>query len=64
MEKSSTKSHCPYKGDANYFSLRTDKTSARDAVWSYETPFPAANQISEYLAFDSKLVEFVENNTA
>ena len=43
--------HCPYKGDASYFSLAAGGARARDAVWSYETPFPAVAQIAEHLAF-------------
>ena len=39
--------HCPYKGDASYFDL----PGAPNAVWSYETPFPAMAQIKDHLAF-------------
>jgi uncharacterized protein (DUF427 family) len=43
--------HCPYKGDANYFSVMADGKTLENAVWSYETPFPAMAEISGYLAF-------------
>jgi uncharacterized protein (DUF427 family) len=43
--------HCPYKGDASYFDLTSDAASAHNAVWSYETPFPAMAAIRNYLAF-------------
>ena len=43
--------HCPYKGDANYFSIAADGKSIENAIWSYETPFPAMAEISGYLAF-------------
>jgi uncharacterized protein (DUF427 family) len=43
--------HCPYKGDANYFSVGAGGATLINAVWSYETPFPAMQQISGYLAF-------------
>lgn len=62
LEKSPTRTHCPYKGDASYFSLQTDDAAAHDAIWSYETPFPLVGEIAGYLAFDPKQVEFVENN--
>ena len=39
--------HCPYKGDASYFSL----PDAPNAVWSYETPYPAMAAIKDHLAF-------------
>jgi uncharacterized protein (DUF427 family) len=50
--------HCPYKGDASYFSiLAKDGTRIENAVWSYETPFPAMKEIAGYLAFYPNKVE-------
>jgi len=43
--------HCPYKGDASYFSINAGGASIADAIWSYETPFPAMAEIAGYLAF-------------
>lgn len=44
--------HCPYKGDASYFSIRTESGPAIDnAIWSYETPYPAMAEIAGHLAF-------------
>lgn len=45
--RSTHSTHCPYKGDASYFDL----PGAPNAVWSYETPFPAMAQIKDHLAF-------------
>lgn len=44
-------SHCPYKGDASYFTILMDGHFADNAVWSYEEPFPAMEQIRGRLAF-------------
>jgi uncharacterized protein (DUF427 family) len=44
-------SHCPYKGDASYFTISVDGERADNAVWSYETPFPAMAAIAGHLAF-------------
>jgi uncharacterized protein (DUF427 family) len=44
-------SHCPYKGDASYFTIAAGGRSAENAVWSYEQPYPAMAAIKEYLAF-------------
>jgi len=43
--------YCPYKGDASYFSLKSESGSAENAVWSYEQPFPAVQEIAGHLAF-------------
>ena len=43
--------HCPYKGDASYFDLGAGGKTAPNAVWSYETPYPAMAEIRDHLAF-------------
>jgi uncharacterized protein (DUF427 family) len=48
LERSTHSTHCPFKGDASYFSL---KDGPQDAVWSYERPFDEMAAIREYLAF-------------
>jgi uncharacterized protein (DUF427 family) len=53
-------SHCPYKGDASYFSISTGGRTAENAVWSYEQPFPAVAEIKEYLAFYPNRVDAIE----
>jgi uncharacterized protein (DUF427 family) len=55
---------CPYKGEAFHFSLEADGAVAENAVWSYETPLPDAALIAGYLAFDARLVTFIDNNPA
>jgi uncharacterized protein (DUF427 family) len=52
--------HCPYKGDASYFSIAAGGRSAENAVWSYETPFPAVAEIKDYLAFYPNRVDTIE----
>ena len=51
LARSARSTHCPYKGDASYFSLRADGAVAENAVWTYETPFPAMAQIERMVAF-------------
>jgi len=43
--------HCPYKGDANYFSIVSGGKTLENAIWTYEAPFPAMAEIAGYLAF-------------
>jgi uncharacterized protein (DUF427 family) len=52
--------HCPYKGDANYFTIEAGGRSVENAVWSYEQPFPAMAEIREYLAFYPNRVDAIE----
>jgi uncharacterized protein (DUF427 family) len=62
LTKTDNASHCPYKGDASYFSISAGGKQAENAVWSYETPFPAMAQIKEYLAFYPKRVDGIEES--
>lgn len=60
LEQSSRSTHCPYKGDAVYFSIRAGDRFLEDAVWSYEQPYPAVNAIANRLAFYPDRVEISE----
>jgi uncharacterized protein (DUF427 family) len=53
-------SHCPYKGDASYYSIRAGEREAANAVWTYETPFDAVAPIKEHLAFYPNRVDSIE----
>ena len=56
--KTERSTHCPYKGDASYYSL--PGTGGETAVWSYEAPFPAMAEIAGHLAFYPNKVEITE----
>jgi len=51
FERSSHTTHCPYKGDASYFTLTDGTRRADNAVWSYEKPYPAMAKIANHVAF-------------
>ena len=51
LRPSSTHSHCPWKGEASYYSLEVDGAGNPDAVWYYPEPSPAAAQIRDRVAF-------------
>jgi uncharacterized protein (DUF427 family) len=59
-EKTARSTHCPYKGDASYYTIVAGGTRAENAIWSYETPFPAMAQIEGYLAFYPDRVDRIE----
>lgn len=56
--------YCPYKGEANYFTLLMDGRLAENAVWTYENPYPAMEQIRGMLAFYPNQVEVREVGAA
>ena len=51
MGRTGHSTHCPYKGDARYYTITRDGVVAENAVWTYETPFPAMAQIAGMVAF-------------
>ena len=57
-ESSERRTHCPYKGDASYFHLKSDGGHADNAVWTYEAPFPAMKAIEGHVAFYPDRVAF------
>ncbi len=52
--------HCPYKGDASYFTVAAGGRTAENAIWSYEQPFPAVAAIAGRLAFYPERVDGIE----
>ena len=52
--------HCPYKGDAAYWSIRSGPRTVENAVWSYEAPYDEMAPIKGYLAFYSDRVDATE----
>ena len=58
--RSARTTHCPYKGDASYWSIRTGRRVLDDAVWSYEVPYPDVAAIAGHLAFYPDRVDAIE----
>lgn len=48
LVRSSHRTHCPFKGDASYFSIAN---GPENAAWSYEQPYDEMKQIKDLLAF-------------
>ncbi len=51
LEKSSTTTHCPWKGEASYYSLKVKGEINKDAVWYYSQPSELAKHIKDKVAF-------------
>ena len=60
FERTTHATHCPYKGDASYYSIRVGDKISENAIWSYETPFPAMADIAGRLAFYPSRVDAIE----
>jgi len=51
LEKTDHSTHCPYKGDASYWTVRVGDREAENAVWGYEDPLPAQPGLKGLVAF-------------
>ena len=60
LRRTGHRSHCPYKGDASYWTLSVGEREAENAVWSYEGPFDQVAQIKDYLAFYQDRVDAIQ----
>lgn len=63
MERSDHTTHCPYKGDASYFHLKTEEGLIENAAWSYERPFEQVGLIAGYIAFYPSRVDSIEQTS-
>lgn len=54
---SDTRTYCPYKGEASYWSLAADDVTVADVAWSYDDPLPESSPIATMLCFDDRRVE-------
>ena len=48
---STTRSLCPWKGVAGYYTIEVDGASNPDAAWFYARPSPLARRIKDHVAF-------------
>ncbi len=51
LERTDHSTHCPFKGDASYFSVNVNGKTAENAVWTYEAPIDSVAQIKDYVVF-------------
>jgi uncharacterized protein (DUF427 family) len=52
-----TVSHCPYKGQAEWWSVRVGEHVHDDLAWSYRTPLPESQKIAGLIAFYNEKVD-------
>lgn len=51
LTKSDLKTHCPFKGDAAYWSLEVAGKTAENIAWAYPTPMENVSGIRNHMAF-------------
>lgn len=60
FDRTEQTSHCPFKGDAAYYTISAGGLVRPNAAWVYEDPYPAAAAIKGHLAFYPNRVDAIE----
>jgi uncharacterized protein (DUF427 family) len=63
LDRTDHRTHCPFKGDASYYTVTAGGLVRENAVWSYEEPYPAVAPIAGHLAFYPSKVDAIEEFT-
>ncbi len=51
LEETNHTTHCPFKGDASYWSVKVEDRIAENAMWAYPQPIDSSPPLSGYFAF-------------
>jgi class 3 adenylate cyclase/uncharacterized protein (DUF427 family) len=59
LEKTTLMTHCPFKGNASYWTLSADGARADNAAWAYEDPLEDGKALKGYLSFYASKVNAI-----
>jgi uncharacterized protein (DUF427 family) len=62
LSKTDHMTYCPYKGECSYYSIPVGADRSKNAVWTYESPYPSVKEIKDYLAFYPDRVDSIDIN--
>ncbi|RLV47505.1 DUF427 domain-containing protein [Nocardioides mangrovicus] len=51
LSETATSTHCPYKGDASYYTVTTADGAVEDAGWTYHQAYDAVAEITDHVAW-------------
>lgn len=52
--------HCPFKGNASYWTVTVGDKVAKNTIWAYETPFDEAMAVRNLVAFYANKVDVIQ----
>lgn len=65
LQPTGYRTHCPFKGDATYWTLAVGERVVENAVWAYEEPIAEAAGLADYVAFyRERIDEWLEEGDA
>lgn len=60
LQRSTTGSYCPYKGEAIHYGIRDEGRPSADVAWLYDAPYWAVAELENHLAFNPTGVDRIE----
>jgi len=63
LTSTETVSHCPYKGQAAWWSVIAGDSVHEDLAWSYPTPLPESQRIAGLISFYNEKTDIYVDNT-
>ncbi len=57
LVKTDRSTHCPFKGNASYWTIRVGASSIENAAWSYEAAYDESSRVEKYIAFDWRAID-------
>ncbi len=54
--------HCPFKGDAAYWTLTLGDTVLENVAWAYPDPFDEMMRLKGHIAFDTDRLDQIETD--
>lgn len=64
LQRTAHTSYCPYKGECSYYSIPAGGARSTNAIWTYESPYPAVAAIEGHMAFYPDRVDGIALSTA
>ena len=62
LQPSELTTHCPFKGDASYWSIRVGDHHIGDAAWGYASPYDEVAELAGYVAFYTNRIDGIYMN--
>ncbi len=57
MMPADTRTHCPYKGTARYWTAQVDGETYEDILWGYDSPLPESQKVLGQVSFYNEKVD-------
>ena len=65
LEPTAYRTHCPFKGDATYWTIEVGDRRVENAVWAYEEPIAESARLAGHVAFyRNRIDEWIEEGEA